>query len=216
MTITEVAPITFAPAQTTTRTWHRVSSIATTLTTVLIVVVASVALVLAVATHFSAKNQYRAFGHPVLTVLSGSMSPVIRTGDLIVDTPLSPGAATHLHVGQIVSFRDSPGSNVIVTHRIVGVTHASGLVSYVTKGDANATSDPVARPASDVIGVFGFAVPRGGYVLNALHKPLVLSLLVASVLLWFVAAPLFRWARRMDESVDEERALERGRNGVSK
>ena len=216
MTITQNVPITSAPAQTTKRRWHRVRSIATTSATVLIVVVASLALVLAIATHFSAKNQYRAFGHPVLTVLSGSMSPAIRTGDLIVDTPLSPVAATHLHVGQIISVRDSPGSNVIVTHRIVGVVHASGLVSYLTKGDANATPDPVARPSSDVIGVFSFEVPRGGYVLTALHKPLVLSLLAASVLLWFIAAPLFRWARRMDELVDEERASERRRNGASR
>jgi signal peptidase len=121
--------------------------------------------------------------------------------------------AEHLHVGQITSFREGPGSPTIITHRIVGVTTLNGSVAYITKGDANQSADSVPRPASDVVGVFSYAVPRGGYILNALHQPLVLGLLLASPILWFLAGPLYKLARDMDEpdgSADQEPATPAG------
>lgn len=178
--------------------WKYFRGVVSTTVTVLAVIVASLALVLAVATHFSPKGQYGVFGHPVMIVLSGSMTPVIRTGDLVIDDSVTAAQARHLHVGQIISVRDTPGSQTIITHRIVGVLHTGGRVSYITKGDANQTADATPRPASDVVGVFSTAIPRGGYILNALHQPLVLGLILASPILWFVAGLFFQWAREMD------------------
>jgi signal peptidase len=172
---------------------------ASSITAVLVSMAAALAIVLAIATHFSRDGQYTAFGHPVMTVLSGSMSPVIRTGDLIVDNPVTAAQARSLHVGQIISVREAPGSHAIITHRIVAVEVVHGVPSYVTRGDANNAPDTTLRPASDVIGVFRFAIPRGGYFLSDLHRPMVLGLLLASPVLWFLAGPLFRLARRMDE-----------------
>ena len=182
-----------------TSVWRRITRVLSTMLTVVLMMTACVAIVLSAATQLSSKGQYTVFGHPVMTVMSGSMSPVIRTGDLVVDDAVTLAQAQHLHVGQIISVRDTPGSQVVITHRIIGVQHQGGSVFYVTKGDANPTADATARPARDVVGVLSATVPAGGYVLNALHRPLVLGLLVASVLLALVAGPLFRWARRMDE-----------------
>jgi signal peptidase len=131
-----------------------------------------------------------------MTVLSGSMTPVVRTGDLIIDSPVTPEQASSLQPGQIISVREAPGSRSIITHRIVGVKVAHGMVSYVTKGDANNAPDKALRPASDVVGVFRFAVPRGGYFLAALHRPLVLGLLLASPLLMLLTGQVFQFARR--------------------
>ena len=182
-----------------TSVWRRVTSVLSTVATALLMMSACVAIVLSAATHLSSKGQYTVFGHPVMTVMSGSMSPAIHTGDLVVDDAVTSTQAQRLHVGQIISVRDTPGSDVVITHRIVGVHHVGGAVSYITKGDANPSADATARPAADVVGVLSATVPAGGYVLNALHRPLVLGLLVASVVLGFVAGPLFRWAKRMDE-----------------
>ena len=179
--------------------WRAVTRVASLIMTVLVSMAAALAIVIAIATHFSPKGRYVAFGHPVMTVLSGSMTPVIRTGDLIVDNPITAAQASHLHVGQIISVRDAPGSQTIITHRIVAVKVHHGAVNYVTKGDANNAPDASLRPPSDVIGVFRFAIPHGGYVLAALHRPLVLCLLLASPALWFLAGPLYELARRMDE-----------------
>ena len=141
------------------------------------------------------------FGHPVMTVLSGSMAPVISTGDLIVDNPLTTAQARRLRPGQIVSFQEAPGSPIVITHRIIAVTVAHGSVAYQTKGDANQAPDAGLRPAADAIGVFGFAIPRGGYLLATVHRPLVAGLLMAAPLLWLLAGPLRRRAR--DASNDE-------------
>lgn len=161
--------------------------------------VAALAIVIAIATRMSPRGEYLVFGHPVMTVLSGSMAPVIRTGDLIVDDPLTAAEAEHLQAGQIISFRFAPGSHSVITHRIVAVQIRHGVVSYITKGDANNSADFTPRPASDVIGVFSFAIPRGGYVLADLHRPIVLGLLLASPLLWMLAGPLIRFGRQPDE-----------------
>jgi signal peptidase I len=157
---------------------------------------AAATIVVAVASHLSPAGQYTMFGHPVMTVLSGSMTPVIRTGDLIVDNPVTATQAEHLQVGQVVSFREAPGSTTIITHRIIAVQDQNGQVSYVTKGDANNAADSPARPAADVVGVFSHDIPRGGYLLADMHRPLVLGLLAASIALFFLAGPLFRAARQ--------------------
>jgi signal peptidase len=182
--------------------WRAAGRIASAAGIVLLSMTAVLATVIAIATHLSRNGEYTAFGHPVMTVLSGSMTPVIRTGDLIIDNPVTPAQASSLHPGQIISVRESPGSQRIISHRIVAVKVAHGTVSYVTKGDANNAPDGTPRPASDVVGVFRFAVPRGGYVLAALHRPLVLGLLLASPLLLLLAGPLFQLARRMDAPDD--------------
>jgi len=166
--------------------------------TVMIVVVACVALVLAVATRLGTRGQYTVFGRPVLIVLSGSMAPTIHTGDLIVDHPVSADAAQHLKVGQIVTFRDTPGSQTVITHRIVGLVNHDGQVEYVTKGDMNNAPDAMPRQASQVIGVFDRAIPRGGYILDSLHRPWVAGLILVSLWFWFVAGWLFNVARKMD------------------
>ena len=203
-----------APAQAVTHpAWRYFAGVLTTATTVLIVIVACIAIVVAAATHFSSsKGQYTVFGHPAMVVLSGSMTPVIRTGDLVVDNPVTVTEASNLHVGQIISFRSAPGSTKIFTHRIVGVTTTTGgAVAYITKGDANNAPDADPRPAKDVVGVFQRAIPRGGYILNALHQPLVLGLLLAAPVLWFIAGPLFELARKMDEPAGREPAEDAGK-----
>jgi signal peptidase len=182
--------------------WRAAGRAASTLGIVVLSAAAALATVIAVGTHLSPEGTYTAFGHPVMTVLSGSMTPVIRTGDLIVDNPVTPLQASSLQPGQIISVREVPGSQKIITHRIVAVTVAHGTVSYVTQGDANNAHDGTLRPASDVVGVFRFAVPHGGYILAALHRPLVLGLLLASALLALLAGPLFQLARRMDAPDD--------------
>lgn len=183
-----------------TSAWRMYWGLLSTAITVLVVVIASVAVVIAVATHFATDGEYTVFGHPVMTVLSGSMTPAIKTGDLIVDNRVGAKQATHLKVGQIASFYDSTTSKTVITHRVVGLTIVNGEVAYTTKGDANQSADLVPRPASDVIGTFDYAIPRGGYVLTALHRPLVLGLLLASPVLWFIAGPLYAYARRLDQA----------------
>jgi signal peptidase len=168
--------------------------------TILISLVAVLTVAIAIGSRTSADGQRVVFGQPVMTIISGSMTPTIAVGDIVVDAPVTAAQASHFHVGQIISFRATPGSPEIITHRIVAVRVQDGAVSYITKGDANNSADSTPRPASDVIGLYRFPIPRGGYVLVAMHTPRVIVMLLASALLWIVAGLLFWVATRMENS----------------
>jgi signal peptidase len=178
---------------------RKAAHVAGTLVAVVVVMAAAVAVVIAIATRLSATEEYTAFGHPALVVLSGSMTPTIDTGDLIVDNPVTPAQAKHLRVGQVATFLEAPRSQSSITHRIVKVEHHGGQTYYVTKGDANNAADTPARPASLVVGTYAWKIPRGGYFLDNLHNPIVLGLLLAAPFLWLLAATLLRRARGAGE-----------------
>ncbi len=180
------------------RRWY-LRALSTTVT-ILISLVAVLTIAIAIGSRTSADGQRVVFGQPVMTIISGSMTPTIAVGDIVVDAPVTAAEASHFHVGQIISFRAAPGSPEIITHRIVAVRVQDGAVSYITKGDANNSADSTPRPASDVIGLYRFAIPRGGYVLVAMHTPRVIGMLLTSALLWIVAGLLFWVAARTENS----------------
>lgn len=171
-----------------------------TIAGVILAVFALSATVLTISTRIAADGQRGVLGRPVMIVLSGSMAPTIHTGDLVVDTKLTPAQAAALHVGQIISFRASAGARQIVTHRITAiVVLPDGNVAYVTKGDANDSQDGLVVPSTDVVGLYQARIPYGRYVLNALHRPLVLGLLLAAPLFWLLSGCLWKRAARADE-----------------
>ena len=148
----------------------------------LVVVLAFLALSLALLVRPNAEGVDTIFGHPIFSVASGSMTPAIHTGDLIVDNPVTPNQAADLHVGQIISFRESSSgaSAQIITHRIVAVLPGSARASvlYRTKGDANNAPDLGTVAPSQVMGVYAARVPFAAYVLSTLHQPLTFVVLI--------------------------------------
>lgn len=189
---------TLKPRRSLTR---RVVDIVSTAVTVLFVVIGTLTLVLAVASRF-AGNSFTVAGHPMMVVLSGSMSPVISTGDVIIDEQLNGDQALNLHAGQIISFHAAPGSTQIITHRIHRVISAGGEVAYVTKGDVNNAPDASPVFPSQIVGLYDAKIPAAGYVMNAMRQPLILGLLLAAPLLWLLSGFFFKWAREMDQPED--------------
>jgi hypothetical protein len=51
---------------------------------------------------------------------------------------------------------------------------------------------------SQIVGVYHTRIGGGGYVLNALHQPLTLGLLLAAPVLWFISGLFFQAARRLE------------------
>jgi signal peptidase I len=157
-------------------------------------VVAALLVVVAVLARSDARGVTRVQGHPVLTVLSGSMTPTFRPGDLVIDAPVTASTASRLAVGDVITFRLSH-SGALVTHRIIRVlTTPNGSVTYQTQGDANniADSDPIAP--SQVVGTYSKRIPYAGYALRAAKSRGGLFLLVLVPLVAFVATEIAkRW-----------------------
>ena len=74
-----------------------------------------------------------------LTVLSGSMTPRIPVGSVVVVTPESP---TKVQVGQVVTYQIPVLDHHVISHRVVKVISGGDHPVLQTKGDANAAPDP--------------------------------------------------------------------------
>lgn len=162
-------------------------------------------------------------GHPVLVVLSGSMTPTFRPGDLIVDRG-RPGTEL-LHKGQVITFEEpGSGSQILVTHRIFRVVKVAASTSdptgvgYVTKGDANNGPDPWTVEPSQVLGMYQWRLPWGGYILRLLESrwSFLVGLLAAAA--WIFSGTFARMWRATATPRDRttgDTAIERSREATA-
>lgn len=93
------------------------------------------------------------WGYRFYLVQSGSMEPTIMTGDVI----MVKGQADY-KVREVATFKDS--GNRIITHRIIEIKN--GL--FITKGDANRTTDNGNIQFNQIIGKVVFILPRLGFI----------------------------------------------------
>lgn len=91
------------------------------------------------------------FGYHMLRVVTGSMDPTYPEGSYIV---VKSTDTDKLKVGEVISFysRDEAIAGQINTHRIKEIKNNNGTKSFVTKGDANPTQDPVEVQPEDIVG----------------------------------------------------------------
>lgn len=90
-------------------------------------------------------------------VLTGSMSPHLRAGDVVVVDP----AARLVTNGSIIVVRDAGAPSGHVVHRVTGMDADGRLI---TKGDANSSADSTHRSRADVIGQARLVVPGVGRI----------------------------------------------------
>ena len=164
----------------------------------LVVAVAALAFgLLAVGPHLL---EYR-----TMTMLTGSMSPVIDPGDVTIVTPLPVDDIT---VGMIIAYHIPVDDHHLVTHRVIDVQHApDGTVTVQTKGDANTAADPwQATLQGDTAYQVRAVVPWVGTAIQVLRTPVVTQTLVygAPTLLagWLILA-IWRPAPETIDEIDE-------------
>ncbi len=88
-------------------------------------------------------------------VRSGSMSPAINAGDIVITRPVG-----EIRPGMVVTFQQN---DIVVTHRVLEIINGQ----LRTKGDANEDADPELRKISDAQGIYLFRIPWLGH-LNSL------------------------------------------------
>ena len=102
---------------------------------------------------------YFAPGYNLYLVRSGSMTPAINVGDLIITNPLNGLINGEVKSGTIVTYEYKKEN---ITHRVLSIDGNT----LVTKGDATEDPDPWSVTLSDVRGVYLFKIPRVGFVTN--------------------------------------------------
>lgn len=109
-----------------------------------------------------------AFGARSMVVRSGSMTPAIRTGDVVVVRPIAPADAM---VGDIVTFKDPDGSERLLVHRVRAIVHHGGRYSFTTQGDANTTREHWSVADNGKIGTVAYRVPLLGFAVSWIGTP---------------------------------------------
>ena len=89
-------------------------------------------------------------------VVSGSMTPHLRIGDVVVTSPVD---GAQVVPGQVVLFPDPSGVPRTLVHRIASVDSEGRLI---TRGDANGSADSTPLPRSAVEGLGRLRVPFVG------------------------------------------------------
>ena len=101
---------------------------------------------------FLISNLNLPLNYKILLVQSGSMSPTINTGDLVIVK-----AGNKYKKGDVVTFISNKRFNV--THRIVDVKNNQ----FYTKGDANKNPDSETIKLNQILGKVSFVIPSFGY-----------------------------------------------------
>lgn len=105
-------------------------------------------------------------GFAPMKVLSGSMEPTIKVGDLIMVRKLN---ASNIKVGDIITYK--MGSRTNVTHRVVEVSNVDNDISFKTKGDANNIEDSELVWEDNLVGKLTFRIPKFGYLIDFIQNP---------------------------------------------
>lgn len=137
-----------------------------------------------------------AIGDRSFTVRSGSMTPTIETGDVVVTEPISPLAA---RVGQIVAFRDPEGGDRLYSHRVQSIKRDRDQVHFVTRGDANTSTEHWSVPRDGTIGRVVYRIPHLGFAIAWLSTPparLALVTIPALLLCWAALWRIWRPSER--------------------
>ncbi len=143
--------------------------------------IAVVALVLALAV------VPRLLGGASLTVLTGSMEPTFRPGDVVVTRGITAQeVCADVAVGTVVTFLPEPGDPSLITHRVVGKTIGTfddgTSCRLITQGDANSARDAPVSP-EQVRGVFLYGLPGLGWVRQWVGQNLTLLAVVGAAAL---------------------------------
>jgi signal peptidase I len=120
-----------------------------------------------------------AFDARPLVVLSGSMEPALRTGDVSVVRSIAPLDA---RTGDIVTFRDPDNADRLITHRVRAMRVQGDAVVFRTRGDANNISERWRVPANGEIGRLMYRIPKLGWVLSYARSKGVFVLLLGGAL----------------------------------
>lgn len=111
----------------------------------------------------------RLLGWQSMTVLTGSMRPLLQPGDVVVDRMIAPASA---RPGDIVTFHDPNRGGKLVTHRVRFISRRGAMVDVVTRGDANSVGERWSVPAAGRIGRVEYRIPYLGYLGQWVGTPL--------------------------------------------
>lgn len=130
-----------------------------------VVVVLVIAFVLIVCLQRFSNNRISFFDYRMFTVISGSMEPKYKIGDVLVAKEVAPNK---VKVGDTISYLGKEGQfkDKVITHEVVEIAKDNdGKIIFHTKGLANLVEDPIVSESQ----LYGVVIHRM-FLLSAIYK----------------------------------------------
>ena len=161
----------------------KIKKIISKILTIFLVIITALFVMLAIYNFISVKLLHKdysnIFGYTYFEIVSGSMSPTIEKGDMILVK-----LDTEYKVGDIISFKDNDS---IITHRIIEINDNN----YVTKGDANNSPDnPITK--DKILGKTVKIVSRAFILVKVFTTPKVLFMCIFTIIIMCWCASSFK------------------------
>lgn len=139
-----------------------------------------------------------------LIVLTDSMYPDIKSGDLIICSTVEP---QDVEIGDVISFYDPAGNGTsVVTHAVIDIVEEDGRLSFKTKGINNNTEDRLLVKEEHLIAEYtGFRIPGAGNVAIFMQTTTGLIICVVVPIILLVGYDLIR-RRLYDKSKGDDLA----------
>ena len=134
----------------------------------------NIGLIAMIAVAISVGLRFDRRGGVVLSVQTGSMTPVFRPGDAVIAWRVLP---SQLKVGDIISYHSLHDPRVIISHRIISKQVSGGVTRLRTKGDAVSTVDPPID-SSILVGQVWAVAPGLGKLLSWIKTPYGLGMVI--------------------------------------
>lgn len=175
------------------------------LLTVFMYLLAAAILVGAVLFAFDASPTKSVFGYRYYTVLTGSMTPQYKVGDMIF---VQIKGAKEIEVGDVITFNPAQDGETYLTHRVIEKYDdykGTGVTCLRTKGDANTAEDSFLIDESRVIGTVSFGIPYLGYVVRfvQLRWYLVFPIVVMTAVFFYLLKRYFQMGAEEEEEAAE-------------
>ena len=107
-----------------------------------IIFIVMIGFILSVCLQRFSNNKLSIFNYRMFTVISGSMEPKYKIGDVLLAKEVEPEKIkvgdTISYLGNVNIFKDK-----VVTHQVVGIDKIDGKYYFHTKGLANLVEDPL-------------------------------------------------------------------------
>lgn len=134
-------------------------------------------------------------GYMPLIVLTDSMYPEIKSGDLII---CHTAEAEEIKENDVISFFDPAGNGTsVVTHRVTEITEENGELFFRTKGDNNNTEDKDPVPAENLVGAYVTRIGGAGNIAMFMQSTAGLIICVVLPIILLIAYDVVR--RRLYE-----------------
>lgn len=161
-----------------TSTSHKVFSVIGIVLCIILIPILIINITLIIKSNVSKGEVPSVGGYFPMIVLTDSMYPDIKSGDLIICHTID---AENVKEKDVISFFDPAGNgSSVVTHQVIEIVNKEGKLHFRTKGINNNTEDRELVPAENLVGIYKTRIAGAGNI--AMFMQTTTGLIVCVVL----------------------------------